>query len=94
MINLHKIFFYILNPFISLRLISGVLRILFGTWWIFTLIVTSYYIAQLTAFMAKVDSSFPVNNLEELVNSSTSKWITISGTALEASIKVIFEGKK
>ena len=38
--------------------------------------------------MAKVDSSFPVNNLEELVNSSTSKWITISGTALEASIKV------
>ena len=39
--------------------------------------------------MAKVDSSFPVNNLEELVNSSTSKWITISGTALEASIPEI-----
>ena len=76
---------------ISLFLISDVLRILFGSWWIFTLIMTSYYIAQLTAFMAKVDNSFSVNNLEELVNSSTAKWMTISGTALEASIKVIFE---
>ena len=77
------------SKIIFLNFSIDVLRILFGTWWIFILIITSYYIAQLTAFMAKADNSLPINNLEEMIQTPYTKWMAVKGTALEAFINVI-----
>ena len=63
-------------------------RTLFGTWWIFVVIITASYTGGLTAFMTSPDNTLPVNNLEDLKTRPSAKWVTVKGTALESFIKV------
>ena len=52
------------------------------------LVMTSSYTAGLTAFMTSNNSPLPVNSIHDLVERPQSKWVTVSGTALEDFIKV------
>ena len=62
-------------------------RTLFGTWWIFVVIMSASYTGGLTAFMTSPDNTLPVNNLQDLETRSSAKWVTVKGTALESFIK-------
>ena len=63
-------------------------RILFATWWIFVQVLTSFYTAELTAFLTLVDSSLPIKNLEDLKNVQSAKWIAIAGATFQNMVEV------
>ncbi|XP_067215019.1 glutamate receptor ionotropic, kainate 2 isoform X2 [Linepithema humile] len=56
-------------------------RILFATWWIFILILTSFYTANLTAFLTKPQFTLPINNLEDIVRKGY-EWVTYKGRTI------------
>ncbi|CAB3368170.1 Hypothetical predicted protein [Cloeon dipterum] len=60
-------------------------RLLFATWWIFITILTSYYTANLTAFLTLSRFSLPISHPEELAEKNI-KWFGKSGGALEQAI--------
>lgn len=57
-------------------------RILFATWWIFILILTSFYTANLTAFLTKPQFTLPINNLQDIVRKGY-QWITYKGRTID-----------
>nr|XP_050848408.1 glutamate receptor ionotropic, delta-2 isoform X1 [Vespula vulgaris] len=57
-------------------------RMLFATWWIFILILTSFYTANLTAFLTKPQFTLPINNIKDIVNKEY-KWVTFKGRVIE-----------
>ena len=65
-------------------------RLLFATWWIFITILTSFYTANLTAFLTLSRFTLPIEGPKELVKTK-SGWIAHKGSALEylvqASVK-------
>ena len=65
-------------------------RILFATWWLYVVILTSSYTGGLTAFMSSTENFLPVNNLKDMASRPNAKWIAPRGTALESFIKVIY----
>ncbi|XP_059469669.1 ionotropic receptor 93a [Neocloeon triangulifer] len=60
-------------------------RLLFATWWIFITILTSYYTANLTAFLTLSRFTLPISHPEELAEKSI-KWFGKSDGALEQAI--------
>jgi hypothetical protein len=40
-------------------------RILFASWWIFVQVLTSFYTAELTAFLTLTDTSLPIKNFDD-----------------------------
>ncbi|KAL9702646.1 hypothetical protein quinque_006164 [Culex quinquefasciatus] len=61
-------------------------RILFASWWIFITILTSFYTANLTAFLTLSKFTLPINNAED-VRRKSSPFVTIRGNAIEYAIK-------
>lgn len=57
-------------------------RMLFATWWIFILILTSFYTANLTAFLTKPQFTLPINNIKDIVNKGY-KWVTFKGRVID-----------
>lgn len=57
-------------------------RMLFATWWIFILILTSFYTANLTAFLTKPQFTLPINNIKDIVNKGY-KWVTLKGRVID-----------
>ncbi|KAK2587964.1 hypothetical protein KPH14_004047 [Odynerus spinipes] len=57
-------------------------RMLFATWWIFILILTSFYTANLTAFLTKPQFTLPINNIKDIVNKGY-KWVTYRGRVID-----------
>ncbi|EFN61734.1 Glutamate receptor delta-2 subunit [Camponotus floridanus] len=57
-------------------------RILFATWWIFILILTSFYTANLTAFLTKPQFTLPINNLQDIVRKGY-QWVTYKGRIID-----------
>ncbi|XP_071568283.1 glutamate receptor ionotropic, delta-1 isoform X1 [Temnothorax nylanderi] len=57
-------------------------RILFATWWIFILILTSFYTANLTAFLTRPQFTLPINNVEDIVRKGY-QWVTYKGRTLD-----------
>ncbi|XP_070160806.1 glutamate receptor ionotropic, delta-2 isoform X1 [Polyergus mexicanus] len=57
-------------------------RILFATWWLFILILTSFYTANLTAFLTKPQFTLPINNLEDIVRKGY-QWATYKGRTID-----------
>uniref|UniRef100_A0A182JGR2 Ionotropic glutamate receptor C-terminal domain-containing protein n=1 Tax=Anopheles atroparvus TaxID=41427 RepID=A0A182JGR2_ANOAO len=61
-------------------------RILFASWWIFITILTSFYTANLTAFLTLSKFTLPINNAED-VRRKEKQFVTIRGGAVEYAIK-------
>ncbi|XP_035893437.1 glutamate receptor ionotropic, delta-1 [Anopheles stephensi] len=61
-------------------------RILFASWWIFITILTSFYTANLTAFLTLSKFTLPINNAED-VRRKEKQFVTIRGSAVEYAIK-------
>ncbi|XP_011863846.1 PREDICTED: glutamate receptor ionotropic, delta-1 isoform X2 [Vollenhovia emeryi] len=57
-------------------------RILFATWWIFILILTSFYTANLTAFLTRPQFTLPINSVQDIVHKGY-QWVTYKGRTLD-----------
>ncbi|XP_076763558.1 ionotropic receptor 76b [Xylocopa sonorina] len=57
-------------------------RIVFATWWIFILILTSFYTANLTAFLTKPQFTLSISSLEDIVHKRYN-WITYKGRMVD-----------
>ncbi|XP_033336449.2 ionotropic receptor 76b [Megalopta genalis] len=57
-------------------------RMLFATWWIFILILTSFYTANLTAFLTKPQFTLSISSLQDIVQKEYS-WITYKGRTVD-----------
>ncbi|KAF4523637.1 hypothetical protein B566_EDAN010147 [Ephemera danica] len=64
---------------------SDVSRLLFATWWMFITILTSFYTANLTAFLTLSRFTLPIEEARELAYDEL-RWIGQSGGALEHAI--------
>lgn len=62
-------------------------RIMFATWWIFIMILTSFYTANLTAFLTLSRFTLPIHSVEDIAN-PIYRWIALEGDAIEYSVKV------
>lgn len=91
-LNLFEIYWFIYGAILrqgsNLEIKSNGLRILFGTWWLFVVVLTSLYTGGLTAFMTQTETKLLINTLDDLASRSNAKWVTVGGTALESYIKV------
>ena len=57
-------------------------RMLFATWWIFILILTSFYTANLTAFLTKPQFTLSISSLQDIVKKGYS-WVTYEGRTID-----------
>ncbi|XP_050452126.1 glutamate receptor ionotropic, delta-2 isoform X2 [Cataglyphis hispanica] len=57
-------------------------RILFATWWLFILVLTSFYTANLTAFLTKPQFTLPINNLQDIVHKGY-QWVIYKGRTID-----------
>ncbi|KZC11826.1 Glutamate receptor delta-2 subunit, partial [Dufourea novaeangliae] len=57
-------------------------RMLFATWWIFILILTSFYTANLTAFLTKPQFTLSISSLEDIVHKGYN-WVTYRGRTVD-----------
>ncbi|XP_064100098.1 glutamate receptor ionotropic, delta-2-like isoform X1 [Macrobrachium nipponense] len=71
----------------TLKPVSDSSRILFATWWLFIMIVTSFYTANLTAFLTFNGLKLPIRNIQDLTNDPSISWVAYSEGALVDIIK-------
>ncbi|XP_026810663.1 ionotropic receptor 93a isoform X1 [Rhopalosiphum maidis] len=62
-------------------------RLIFATWWIFIMILTSFYTANLTAFLTLSKFTLPIKRIEDIA-SNEYRWISSEGSAVEYIVKV------
>ncbi|GAB0095279.1 Ionotropic glutamate receptor [Sergentomyia squamirostris] len=61
-------------------------RLLFATWWIFITILTSFYTANLTAFLTLSKFTLPINNVGDILKKQKN-FVANRGGAVEYAIK-------
>lgn len=67
----------------------GAGRIILGFWWVFTILITASYTANLAAFLTISLAKPPVKNLEELASQTIYKPLIVQETNHHAMFKVI-----
>ncbi|XP_066906337.1 glutamate receptor ionotropic, delta-2 isoform X1 [Halyomorpha halys] len=70
----------------TLSPLSDSARLLFATWWIFILILTAFYTANLTAFLTLSLFTLPIKEVEDVAK-PPHKWFTTEGSSVEYAIK-------
>ncbi|XP_046486685.1 glutamate receptor ionotropic, delta-1 [Neodiprion pinetum] len=60
-------------------------RLLFATWWLFITVLTSFYTANLTAFLTLSQFTLPIGSASDLANKHQ-QWIAEKGNAIEKMI--------
>lgn len=60
---------------------------MFASWWLFIMILTSFYTANLTAFLTLSRFTLPIQSIEDIANPMY-KWAALEGDAIEYSVKV------
>ncbi|XP_065213318.1 glutamate receptor ionotropic, delta-1 [Planococcus citri] len=70
----------------SLSPINDSTRIMFATWWIFIMILTSFYTANLTAFLTLSRFTLPIHSVEDIAKPDY-RWVALEGDAIEYSVK-------
>ncbi|XP_014253533.1 glutamate receptor ionotropic, kainate 2 [Cimex lectularius] len=63
-------------------------RMLFATWWIFILILTAFYTANLTAFLTLSLSTLPIKEVKDVAKDNN-KWFATQGGAIADAVKGI-----
>lgn len=61
-------------------------RLLFATWWIFITILTSFYTANLTAFLTLSRFTLPINNVDDIIKKDKN-FVSQRGGLVEYAIK-------
>lgn len=61
-------------------------RVLFATWWIFITILTSFYTANLTAFLTLSKFTLPYNEVQDIVKKQKN-FVATRGGGVEYAIK-------
>lgn len=61
-------------------------RLLFATWWIFITILTSFYTANLTAFLTLSKFTLPINSVADILRKEK-RFVAHQGGAVEYAIK-------
>lgn len=61
-------------------------RLLFATWWIFITILTSFYTANLTAFLTLSKFTLPINNVDDIIKKNQ-LFIAHRGGCVEYTVK-------
>ncbi|KAG4066706.1 hypothetical protein HA402_007342 [Bradysia odoriphaga] len=61
-------------------------RLLFATWWIFITILTSFYTANLTAFLTLSKFTLPINDVNDII-SNNKYFVAQRGSGVEYAIK-------
>lgn len=77
--------FNLKKQFSTLSPISDSTRLMFATWWIFITILTSFYTANLTAFLTLSRFTLPINNWNDLYRSET-EFVSVKGGCVEYAI--------
>jgi hypothetical protein len=62
------------------------IRIIFATWWIYITILTSFYTANLTAFLTLSRFTLPINNPKDILGKKQA-FISQRGFAIEYAIR-------
>ncbi|KAL5240574.1 hypothetical protein ACI65C_007984 [Semiaphis heraclei] len=62
-------------------------RLIFATWWIFIMILTSFYTANLTAFLTLSKFTLHIKKIDDIANGEY-QWISSEGSAVEYIVKV------
>ncbi|XP_076336128.1 glutamate receptor ionotropic, delta-1-like [Tachypleus tridentatus] len=62
-------------------------RILYATWWIFALVLTAFYTANLTAFLTSPEYKI-YSSLKDALNDPKTKWLIENDSALEAALEI------
>lgn len=62
-------------------------RLLFATWWIFIMILTAFYTANLTAFLTLSRFTLPIENVEDIAESNK-QWFAAKGGPVEYAVMV------
>ncbi|KAG5321329.1 GRIK2 protein, partial [Acromyrmex heyeri] len=57
-------------------------RILIAMWWIFILILTSFYTANLTAFLTRPQFTLPINNVQDILRKGY-QWVAYKGRTID-----------
>ena len=65
---------------------SDSIRVAFATWWIYITILTSFYTANLTAFLTLARFSLPINVARDILDKNQA-FISQQGFAVEYAIK-------
>lgn len=61
-------------------------RLLFATWWIFITILTSFYTANLTAFLTLSKFTLPINDVNDILDNNK-YFVAQRGSGVEYAIK-------
>lgn len=60
---------------------------MFASWWLFIMILTSFYTANLTAFLTLSRFTLPIQNVDDIAN-PIYQWAALEGDAIEYSVRV------
>lgn len=60
---------------------------MFASWWLFIMILTSFYTANLTAFLTLSRFTLPIHSVEDIAN-PVYRWTALEGDVIEYSVKV------
>jgi hypothetical protein len=60
---------------------------LFATWWIFVTILTSFYTANLTAFLTFANYDTPIKTFDDIAATREVNWAARKGGAIEEQIR-------
>lgn len=72
---------------------SDSIRVAFATWWIYITIVTSFYTANLTAFLTLAVFSLPINIPKDMLDQRQA-FISQRGFAIEYAIKNVSNARR
>lgn len=72
----------------TLSPIADSTRLIFATWWIFITILTSFYTANLTAFLTLSKFTLPIKEVEDIV-AKDKPFVSTRGGGVEYAIKVV-----
>lgn len=63
-------------------------RVLFASWWIFITILTSFYTANLTAFLTLAEFTLPYKSITDIVNAKKT-WLSTSEHYIDYALKQV-----
>lgn len=74
----------------TLAPVAGSTRLIFSTWWIFITILTSFYTANLTAFLTLSKFTLPIKKVDDLI-SKDKEFVAHLGSCIEYAITSVRE---
>ena len=63
-------------------------RVVIMCWWLFTILVSTYYTANLTAHFTIIDEPSTIESLSDLANDETVVPVTLEGSAMYEELRV------